>query len=283
MRDIIRPQLRLGEQQISAIELDPKSRDDIPQILRGLQHIYTTPELLDRINQEVVSAGHQALKKSPQDALNARCDSFVVETDVHFPTDINLLLDAIRKVIDTAVGLADQNDLPGWRQSAYHQRQFKKQYRKVQRLKHSTSRNEKKRELKAQEIRDAHRVYLDMAEGHLARAELTRLESPANCLITVILLQELEGFTAHARRQIDQIERRVIQGERIPHEEKCFSIFEPHTEWISKGKAGIPVELGLRVCVVEDSDRFILHHQVMEKTTDDKVAVAMVDETQQRF
>ena len=379
MRDIIRPQLRLGEQQISAIELDPKSRDDIPQILRGLQHIYTTPairervfaileevlpqsvvesesakadpnngrpgmaqwtilvlgvlrlglnadydriqelanqhktirqmlghsdwadetryalqtlrdnlrlftpELLDRINQEVVSAGHQALKKSPQDALNARCDSFVVETDVHFPTDINLLLDAIRKVIDTAVGLADQNDLPGWRQSAYHQRQFKNQYRKVQRLKHSTSRDEKKRELKAQEILDAHRVYLDMAGGHLARAELTRLQSPANCLVNVILLQELEGFTAHARRQIDQIDRRVIQGECIAHEQKCFSIFEPHTEWISKGKAGIPVELGLRVCVVEDSDRFIVHHQVMERTTDDKVAVSMVDETQQRF
>jgi IS5 family transposase len=75
----------------------------------------------------------------------------------------------------------------------------------------------------------------------------------------------------------------VIQGENIPHEQKCFSIFEPHTEWISKGKAGIPVELGLRVCVMEDSDRFILHHQVMEKTTDEKVAVCMVDETQQRF
>ena len=81
----------------------------------------------------------------------------------------------------------------------------------------------------------------------------------------MILLQELEGFSAHARRPIDPIERRVIQGEHIPHEQKCFSIFEPHTEWISKGKAGIPVEPGLRVCVVEDSDRFILHHQVMDK------------------
>ena len=27
------------------------------------------------------------------------CDSFVVETDVHYPTDINLLLDALRKMI----------------------------------------------------------------------------------------------------------------------------------------------------------------------------------------
>ena len=84
----------------------------------------------------------------------------------------------------------------------------------------------------------------------------------------------------HAHRQID---RRVLQGERIPHEEKVFSLFQPHTEWISKGKAGVPVELGLRVCVMEDRDRFILHHQVMEKRTDDQAAMSMVDETRERF
>ncbi|MBM9538400.1 ISNCY family transposase, partial [Desulfobulbus alkaliphilus] len=45
MRKVIEPQMQLGELAIGAIKLDPKSRDDIPQILRGLQHIYTTPEL----------------------------------------------------------------------------------------------------------------------------------------------------------------------------------------------------------------------------------------------
>ena len=88
---------------------------------------------------------------------------------------------------------------------------------------------------------------------------------------------------AHAERQIDQIRRRVIKGEKIPHEEKVFSVFEEHTEWISKGKAGVPVELGLRVCVLEDTMGFILHHQVMEKQTDDKVAVSIIEETQARF
>jgi hypothetical protein len=98
-----------------------------------------------------------------------------------------------------------------------------------------------------------------------------------------VRLQELDDYMDHARRQIEQIDRRVLQGERIPHEEKVFSIFEPHTEWICKGKAGVPMELGLRVSVVEDKDRFILHHQVMEQTTDDQVAIALVDETQQRY
>ncbi|MCU7900330.1 MAG: hypothetical protein KZQ61_18530, partial [Candidatus Thiodiazotropha sp. (ex Lucinoma aequizonata)] len=44
---------------------------------------------------EVVRAGHKALKKSPEEGVVARADSFVVETDIHFPTDINLLLDQV--------------------------------------------------------------------------------------------------------------------------------------------------------------------------------------------
>jgi len=378
MRKVIEPQMQLGEQAISNIQLDLKSRDDIPQILRGLQHIFTTPEvrepvfsileeilvereegdnekvnpnngrpgmsqwvilvlgvlrlglnadydrvqelanqhntirqmlghsdwmddthyelqtlkdnlrlftpdILDRINQEVVRAGHQALKKSQEDNIIGRCDSFVVETHVHFPTDINLLLDAVRKVITISTQLADANDLSGWRQHKYLQRQFKKLYRQVQQLKHSTSKDEKKKQQRQEAIEEIHTAYLELAESHLARAGETYKEIINIDLITFALLSELEVFVQHAERQIDQIRRRVLQGEKIPHEEKVFSLFEPHTEWVSKGKAGVPVELGLRVCVMEDKDRFILHHQVMENTTDDKVAVSMVDESKERF
>lgn len=56
-----------------------------------------------------------------------------------------------------------------------------------------------------------------------------------------------------------------------------------HTEWISKGKAGVPQELGLRVCVLQDQYGLVLHQQVMEKETDDKVAVYMVACAQKKF
>lgn len=207
----------------------------------------------------------------------------MVETDVHFPTDINLLLDAIRKVIDISAGLSATHNLPGWRQYHYHQRLFKKQYRKVQRLKHSTSKDESKQQRKAQEIKDAHRAYLTLAEQYLRRAEQTLQQISPNDPLSVIQLSELNDFIEHGRRQINQIDRRVLQGKRIPHDEKVFSLFEPHTEWISKGKAGVPVELGLRVCIMEDRDRFILHHRVMERITDEQVAPAMVVETKQKF
>ena len=44
-------------------------------------------EKLAEISQLVVEHGHEWVKKSPGDALRGRCDSFVVETDVHYPTE----------------------------------------------------------------------------------------------------------------------------------------------------------------------------------------------------
>jgi hypothetical protein len=93
----------------------------------------------------------------------------------------------------------------------------------------------------------------------------------------------IEDFTAHAQRQASQILERVLGEQVIPHEEKVFSVYEPHTEWISKGKAGVPVELGLKVCVMEDQHGFILHHQVMVKRQDVDVAQEMVQAAQARF
>ena len=169
-------------------------------------------------------------------------------------------------------------------------KQTKKLYRVAQKIKHSTSKDTDKKKQRAQEVIDAHAAYCQQAQMLIAKAQVT--------LASVILKQDINTrksgkiqvsvnhittFIAHANRQIDQIERRVIQGEIIPHHEKVFSLFQEHTEWISKGKAGVPVELGLRVCIFEDQMGFILHHQVMQKTTDDQIAVSMVTEAKRRF
>ena len=99
----------------------------------------------------------------------------------------------------------------------------------------------------------------------------------------MLSIKDIKSYIAHANRQINQIERRIINGEVIPHKEKVFSLFEAHTEWISKGKAGVPVELGVRVCILEDQYQFILHHRVMENESDDKVAVLMVKDSQAKY
>jgi len=120
---------------------------------------------------------------------------------------------------------------------------------------------------------DSHRSYIELFQLYLDRAQATIKK------VGFLKVLEIEEYVAHGRRQIDQIRRRVLNDEKIPHAEKVFSIFEEHTEWICKGKAGGPQELGLKVCVVEDSYQFILHHRVMQKEIDDKVAVGVIEDT----
>jgi len=74
-----------------------------------------TPELLEEINQIIVNAGHTLLgKKKENEPLRGRCDSFVVETHVHYPTDINLLYDSVRKIIQLTAQLCDKQGLSDW-------------------------------------------------------------------------------------------------------------------------------------------------------------------------
>ena len=49
------------------------------------------PELLAEVGRLVVESGHAVARKKPGGRLRGRCDSFVVETDVHYPTDLGLL------------------------------------------------------------------------------------------------------------------------------------------------------------------------------------------------
>jgi len=240
-----------------------------------------TPEILDRINQIVVKAGHNLVKKNEE--LRGRCDSFVVETDVHYPTDINLLFDAMRKVINLVARVCDKNGLSSWRQNAYNVRKLKRLHRKAQSLKRSKAKKKDKVEEKSARIAKAHREYIDQADIYLEKAEATLDFLLSTNRLSVITYDTIGYYMRHAVRQIDQIRRRVLNGEKIPHEEKVFSIFEEHTEWISKGKAGVPQELGLKVCVVEDQYGFILNHMVMRNTTDEKIAIPFIRATKERF
>jgi transposase, IS5 family len=371
MRQVHRVQMQLGEQDIANINFDTKSRDDIPQLLMGLQYIYTTPdikdqvfkiletgiskkadfkngrpgmdlwrvlvlgtlrlnlncdydrlhelanqhqtirqmlghgiiddmkpykiqtikdnvhllsvELLDQINEVVVKSGHKLLKKKEDEKLAGRCDSFVVETDVHYPTDSNLLFDSIRKVITLTAALYTNLGIQGWRQSSHNLRKIKKLHTKARKLFRSRSKDPKKIAKREKVIIQAHVEYIEIVSEYLDRAERSLKPLKGKDILRDAMISEIEKYISHANRQIDQIDRRVVKGEKIPHDEKIFSIFEEHTEWISKGKAGVPVELGLRVCILEDEYRFILHHHVMEKQTDDQIATIMVEEAQKKY
>jgi hypothetical protein len=248
--------------------------------------VLLTPAILDEINQIVVKAGHSLISPNKDPELRGSCDSFVVETDVHYPTDTNLLFDAIRKMISLIAILCSEVGVTAWRQSHHNIIKVKRLLRGIQRLRRSTSKDEAKKQKRDQLIIDKHRNYIAVCQGFISKAKDTIHILREFGLLSMgqeLRLITIEEYIGHAERQIDQIRRRVVFDEKIPHEEKVFSIFEPHTEWINKGKAGVPQELGLKVCVLKDQYGFLLHHCVMQQQTDDKVAVDMVQEAKDRF
>jgi IS5 family transposase len=242
-----------------------------------------TPKVLDRINRIVLEHGHQLIGKKKDEGLKASCDSFVVETDVHYPTDINLLFDAMRKVIVLIMALCDTLGVSGWRKGVYSLKKVRQSFRKAQQIKRSTSKDKIKRAKRDRLIIDAHMAYVELASFFIDRAKETISSISSTNFMDNLRIMEIEKYIVHAERQMDQIRRRVLEGESIAHHEKVFSLFEEHTEWINKGKAGVSQELGLKVCVVKDQFGFLLHHRVMQKETDDQIAVPIIKETKERF
>ena len=150
-------------------------------------------------------------------------------------TDLNLLWDAMRCLIRESGKAARKFEVGGWRQSEQLSRKVHKLFNKV--------RGRRKRQEK-----DV-RAYLRYCSPLVDRTEETISELRKKGALPE-KIEELECFMRHARRQIDQVDRRLLRGETIPQEEKVFSIFEEHTRWIQKGKAGISVELGVPVCII---------------------------------
>ena len=268
--------------RVNNYEIDDENQYHLSTLKDNLPLL--TTDILDQINQVVVNAGLEILGESKVN-LKGRCDSFVVETDVHFPTDISLALDAIRAAIRLIAAICSILGIQEWRQSFYHIKVIKRLYLRIQRLRPSNSKNQDKKNGRSEKIKEKHREFILLLYSYVNTIILTirKVRDMGIDDDVEIKLQKIEEYIEDIERQADQIRRRVLNDETIPHEEKVFSIFERHTEWINKGKAGVPSELGVRVCVLEEQHGYILHHMVMEKQTDDKVAIPMVEEAKRRF
>jgi len=104
-----------------------------------------TPEIISELNAVIVKKAHKVLGGPVVGEINARCDSVHVPTNVHFPTDINLLLYAIRKIVVLTMKLSQDLNLKGLREGKSLIKKAKKAHRKIQIVNNSTSKNEQKR------------------------------------------------------------------------------------------------------------------------------------------
>ncbi len=230
-------------------------------------------EMVKEINSLVLEFGHgQVFKKKETAALRLKTDSFVVESNVHFPTDYNLLWDSARKCIETVcVFLGKYNNLTGWRKIKSWKAELKGLMRELGKATASGGKGKEQREASAA------RSYINKAAALYTKLEKELPQLPIVDNHDLALVISLEYFMQLLLKHIDLVTRRIINGETIPHEEKMFSIFETYTEWIKKGKSRPSVELGKKLAITTDQFDLIVDYQIMDHEQDRDIVIALAD------
>ena len=226
-------------------------------------------EMLREINEVVVSVGHEVFKKKDHTALRLKTDSFVVETDTHFPTDYNLLWDSSRKSIALCHKFSRRLGLKDWRKHKHWDREVKGLMRIFSKTCAGGGKN------KASRVASTCQAYLLKCQS-LSKKVASFKVKYGSCLDPVDL-SELAHYHFMLDKHIDLLERRVLKGEVIPHEEKVFSVYQPYTEWINKGKFRPPVEIGKKLCVTTDQYHLIVDYQLGEKQSDGEFIKPMLE------
>jgi hypothetical protein len=191
------------------------------------------------------------------DEIKAKTDSSVVQTNIEFPVDTGLLYDSMQVLFRMMAQLSILVGCKSFRQS----KKILKKLKKLIRSLHCT----KKVELKKSIAKDI--VALANKYANEVKVIIDSITIENNEKVEEVK-SKFKTFIDYVFKFADQIERRIIKGEQIPHSEKVFSIFKPHTEWISKGKSGIICELGIKVLITTDQYNFIIGHEVMQNKSD---------------
>jgi hypothetical protein len=236
--------------------------------------------LLQQINARIAAAGREVFAKkegAPVAALEVKVDTYVLETDVHFPTDLNLLWDAGRKCVDLVEGLLDSGyALPDWRKYKAWRRQLKACERTASQIVYRGGPNKEAR------VKRAVRDYLAVGRELSAKVRQTLL-GLCDQAMDAARWERLAYFHGMLDKHLELVDRRLLKEETIPAHEKVFSLFEPHTEWIQKGKQRPNVELGHRLLIATDQHQLIQDYDVPVGGADVDQSVPVADRLLGRY
>jgi len=217
-----------------------------------------TPATLQAVNQTVIQA---AVQLGLEDGKKLRVDTTVVETDIHFPTDATLLWDSVRTITRLVEDLHDKlpNGVKGFTNRT------RSAQRRMQQIQRMTT--QQRQQLQEPKYRELLRITGQVVQNARQVVEQTKSMEGIDVIAGLVidqLRQEITSYCDLGGRVIDQTRRRVIEGEPVPSEQKVYSIFEPHTDLIKRGKAQKPVEFGHKVFLAESAQGLITDYLVLK-------------------
>lgn len=194
-----------------------------------------------------------------------RSDTTAVETNIHYPTDSSLLWDVYRVLSRFIKG--SRNLMPERVcDIRTHNRKYKKIYFSINRLAGQKNKKSEMKKLYVKLIRAVEQIICSSERIIEEGKEFIKSDPMSDYSLKLTsLILEAEANIVESKRIVDQAERRIMADEKVPNEEKIFSLFEPHTELLKRGKAAKPVEFGHMVLLNQVEEKYITGYEIFEK------------------
>jgi transposase, IS5 family len=221
------------------------------------------PHVIKQIHDRIVSI---AKEKDLAQGAKMRVDTTVVETNIHYPTDSSLLGDGVRVLTRLMKNITKIAGEAGC-----------KLRDRTRSVKHRMMEIGRAARAKGSQGKDRlHKAYANLLNstsrvvGQAKRFAKEILDG-TKCATSVsgqvaleCLKGEIEQMVPRVRQVITQTKARIFDGETRT-EGKIFSLFEPSTEIIRKGKAGKPNEFGKMVKLQEAENQIVIDYEVYDQ------------------
>jgi transposase, IS5 family len=240
------------------------------------------PETIEKIHARVVEI---AQEKQIVQGRKMRLDTTIVETNIHYPTDSNLLGDGVRVLIRAMKRIAEIAGEQGAKLRD-RSRSVKLRVLEIGRIARTKGGPSKERLQQGYEkllsavgrvVGQAKRFSGEIGEGVKRAADVTRQAALEG------LRTELDTFVPRVQQVMRQTKQRIFGGDTHVSD-KLVSIFEPTTEIIRKGKASKPTEFGKLVKIQEGENQIIIDFEVYEKRpSDSELVIPALDAHEKRL
>jgi IS5 family transposase len=235
------------------------------------------PKTWKRINHLL---GQYALEKEQITGDSLRVDTTAYETNIHYPTDSSLLWDTYR-IVSRWISQVREYDSEAVGDGRLQDRKVKRLANGIARCANYKEKNRWKLRLPYQALLGHVEWVLEWSQEIQSQCEAWMTEGGYDLEtheILARLLARREEIEALARKIVSQARRRVFHGEQVPNSEKLFSLFEPHTELLKRGKAGKQIEFGHMVLLQQVENKFISNYEVfMERPSDESLIDDILD------
>ena len=231
------------------------------------------PATWKRVNELL---GHRSVDSGNVNPQIIRTDSTVVETNIHWPTDSSLLWDTWR--VAARILRRGRDLVPESCPHRFHDKKVKRLHLLITRYSTSTSKKRKRK------VKQGFRTLIRRVRWIVEIAEQFCQSTASRASLPLMgLAAELESFLPAMQQVVSQASRRD-EGETVPARDRVFSIFEPHTELIKRGRRNKPIEFGHAVLLCQTREKFITDYEAFEhRRVDCELTETVIDRHEALF